>query len=551
MASKQILDKFLKASAGAESVKKALELHQMMMESDEDSSSTGSDFGQLWGLGTKRDNPEYDDSSTDDPSMDDSESDTDSDSSIEILSPSSRQKSISSPVGRGMNGRHLSGRQRRLEAARSKNSAVRLYDDGENSEGDDSSIDHDDDNSYDDSDDVGVNMVIVGVVDKDVNGAVLSGDDSDDVLSGAQADKAKKPGEPAPNESDGSNESGANTALSSTDLHVQNSISTDIASEETISESQNAKARDKSHTISRNSTVVNGIDANLMNNEKSILPEVNTKASLNQSNNNVPKEVQKTVAGRGKMATKSALTTSKKAKQVPKTKMTKESGVFDNLFCNGKDFFAWAGITDPHDFLRRSKEYAKQVNLWRKDRKQPPFTDTTGYITGLRKQVRDNMKTIAANAKKQGSRKSSDSKGDQKVLDAKEKSMKRRKKKRKSNYTLTKDLPNEGADFLKYMEIDNIEDIFKHKGLHKHINPWRKSRKLPPVNDEHSCIANWRKWIRQNMKQKPDTKEDTPDEIDFSNCMKVVDSLSKRFLNSETGLPVYQFAVYDNLSTGT
>lgn len=102
-ATERIVNEFLGRSANAPSVGEALALHRGIMDLDSDSSSTGSDLGKIWGLTPINAN--------------DIDTDSTSDSSIEVLSnpPSPR------PIG--MNGRYLSGRQRRLEIARSKNTA--------------------------------------------------------------------------------------------------------------------------------------------------------------------------------------------------------------------------------------------------------------------------------------------------------------------------------------------------------------------------------------------------------------------------------------------
>ena len=546
-ASKKIYEEFLKASAGAASVKEAVELHQMMMESDNDSSSTGSDFGQLWGLSKNEsnDNFETSDSNNNNPEYEssteahgfESESDVGSDSSIEIVNPGGRRQ-------RGMNARHLSGRQRRLEAARSKNTAIRLYDDEESSEGEDSSIEDDDKSSED------VDMEIIRE-DKDDNSVVLGAGDDGVTTSNEANGTNLKPTALVPTETEKSNNNTAQTSAPSAEAQVStsalhNDASTELTNEKSISDIENIELGNKK-TTEITSTGINGSNAKLMLDNEPRSPKVDTNSSVNHE---VSKEV-KTIVRRKGAAKKST------SKTTTKSNLNTESGVFDNLFCNGKDFIAWAGISDPNEFLGHSKEYSQQVNLWRKERKLPLFNDTAGYIQKLRRQVRDNIKSIAARAKKRGRRTSAIT-GGPKPISAINKSKKRRKNKGKSIYPSMKDMPTDGGDFMNYMEIKNIKDVFKRNDLHKYVNEWRGKRKLPLVDNERSCVANWRKWIRQNMKHPADgiavdmnTKNNPPDEIDFSNCMKVVSSLSKRFLNSATGLPVYQFAVYDTLSTGT
>jgi hypothetical protein len=277
-ASKKIFDKFLKASAGADSVKEAVELHRMMMESDDDSSSTGSDFGQLWGLskngannnfGTSDNNQEYE-SSTEDHGIE-SESDVGSDSSIEIVNPggSQQQRSAinansSSPVGRGMNARHLSGRQRRLEAARSKNSAIRLYDDEESSEGEDSSVEHDDKSSDD---------VIMGIILEDkYDNHVVVGAGEDGVTSSNEANGTNlKPTAlvPTETETEKCNDNTAQTSASSAEVQVptsslHNDASTELTNEKPISDIENIELKNKKNTTEITSTGINGINAKTM-----------------------------------------------------------------------------------------------------------------------------------------------------------------------------------------------------------------------------------------------------------------------------------------------
>ena len=497
-ASKRILDKFLRKSAGADSVKEAIALHQRMMESDEDSSSTGSDFGQLWGLANlsggdnNSNNPQFD-SSTDD-NESDNESESSSGSSIEILS---------NPWGNfsptiGMNGRHLSGRQRRLEVARSKNSDSIQRHETSSTEG----------NSSEDGD-------MVTMLEDYDDGNIFFGQHDDSPEPNRKTLNERATGRPESNTIDARAEVPASK--------LQKKASTDVVARETprsgIQDVQTAsKTKAKTNGLSRP-----------------------PQAEKIEAGSNLPR------AEINKMATKRKVS----AKSTVKKKKTKskETGVFDNLFSNGKDFFAWAGITDPNDFLNNHKEYAEKVNSWRKDRNLPLFNDTDTYIRKLRVQVRDNMKHIK-------SRTATKHSNVQKGLDANQKAKKRRKKNQKIIYPSMKDLPMEGGDFMKHMGIMDIQDIFEQRDLHKHVNQWRRKQNLPLVDNERSCVANWRKWIRQNMKYRATAvnvtaKDNTPDEIDFSKCMEVVESLSKRFLNRETGLPVYQFAVYDTLSTGT
>ena len=450
---KKVLDKFLKESAKSHSENAAVELNNKMMESDEDSSS--SESCEVWEVspGTNRD------LSTDlENNGRNNECGISSDSSVEVIHSSRPQSQLRfSPVGRRMNGRHLSGRQRRLELARSRNNAIELY-------GDDS----EDDGSNNDN-----------------------GDNSFNCFNSASGNK----GEININSSD-------DDILSDNEANRTSSISRIHDPTETNDGDQKSNAETQVLNSKPNNISTTG------------LPRENSRYRKQEFSQNTTK------------------------------KTMVRSIVFDNLYCNGKDFFAWAGINNPKDFLSHSKDYVNKVNVWRKERNMPLFGDAEGYIEKLRRQVRNNIKAIET--------------GGEKGLDVTNRSQKRRKDKRKDIHYLLKDLPMEGGNFMEYMKINKIEDVFKHNGLHKHVNEWRRKQELPLVDDERACITNWQKWIRQNVKHQAsgttvctDTNEDPPDEIDFSNCMKVVSSLSKRFLNSETGLPVYQFAVYDNLSSGT
>ena len=537
--SKKILDRFLKGSAGASSVKEAIELHKKIMESDDDSSSTGTDFGQVWGLPVGEshytDNAPDNRSSTEGHNIDsDSDIGSGDDSSIEILNRSQQRPEIhSSPVGRGMNGRHLSGRQRRLEAARSKNSVTQFF--GENGRGDISSTE---DNGYS-SDDMDIALSHAGVDGNDD----YSGHDIFSVKETSRT--VSKSSASVRTETEECDNDCVEASASSTDAQVpasqlRGNIPSGPRSAISTSEIQNIEAPSSNDIGVSNNTGTNCIGATETTQNDSGRLGGDTKASENQPTKKVSKQTKKTVQRKESTA---------RSNSRKKVESILASGVFDNLFSNGKDFFAWARITDPNDFLRHSKDYAPRVNEWRKERKLPLFNDTKGYIQKLRKQIRDNMKSIASKSKKHSNHASTIGR---KRLKAVSKSEKRREKKRRSIYPSMKDMPMEGNDFMTHMGIKNIEDIFKRNDLHQHVNEWRKEQKLPLLDNEYSCLATWRKWVRQNMKPSEDSvKETPPDEIDFSNCMKIVSSLSKRFLNGESGLPVYQFAVYDTLSTGT
>ena len=450
--SKKIIDKFLAHTANGSSVQEAVALQREILESDSDSSSTGSDLGKIWGLtSVKQENGN------------DSGTDSSDDSSIEVLShpPSPR------PVG--MNGRYLSGRQRRLEMARSKNSANRT------------------------------NATAITSTEQ-------SSDSSDDeVLFLATRRKAL--------ESEEKDDRSTNDDVTTPATRPVTARKSTFPSKRKLSEIETSQS---------SSTTYKTTD----------VPSVESKPP-----------VAATIRNKSGTARKSTKNESKKAK-------AKEFTVFDNLFSNGKDLLHWTGITDPHYFLDHHKEFVSEVNVWRKDRKLPLFNDPKEYIGTLRVQIKDNLQRIGTSAtKKQPNRGTA-----RKSLGPKKRTKQKRKKNQKTVYPLLEDLPMEGGEFVKYMGIEDIFEIFKRTDLHKHVNEWRKKQNLPLVENERSRVAKWRKWIRHNMKYQRvsvdnSNNDDPPEEIDFSNCMKVIEPLSKRFLSSETGLPVYQFAVYDTLCT--
>jgi hypothetical protein len=132
-----------------------------------------------------------------------------------------------------------------------------------------------------------------------------------------------------------------------------------------------------------------------------------------------------------------------------------------------------------------------------------------------------------------------------------------------------KNLPMKGEDFMQSLGITNPEDFLQQKGLSKLVNPWRQKENFPAVKDPTWYISQWKKHIRERLGTNPTEKKimidgnynkredknnyvsDGNNEDEFPNCMALVSALSKRFLNVETGLPVYQFAVYDTLSDGS
>ena len=528
-ASKKILDKFLKANANADSVKRALELHRMAMESEGDDSSTGSDFGRVWGISSKN----TDANSNRSVSM---ESSDDDDSSIELVAASPRGVLLT-PGGGGPNGRHLSGRQRRLEAARSKNRGVPLF--SENNEG------HDDDSSIDDN--IGVDICDDGM---DVDVAAREGTDkrhedgvenpgngagngADNGVSSGDQEKgpASEPTEPKPTHTV---EKVSKQECVTTATEPNNDGSVESSGQKPVSggieSTPDTNGRNTSGVVR---TTANGAPAP----DESKLPQANAiaKQTNNESSNTAAKNPSVPTTGRS-------------------SEPTIGSGVFDNLFCNGKDFLDYVGITDPDDFLHRCKELGPLVNAWRSERKLPLFTNTAGYLQNLRNQIRDNKKKIAARRKKRNTQKNNGSPSSRSRQS-------RANKLAKINlsevvYPDRKDIPMHGGAFMDYMGITDFEDFLTRKNLNLHLNAFREQRNLTTCKHTSCYVSRMRSWIRnhtvypQGMDNALGNNVIAPEEIDFSNCMKLVGSLSKRFLNSKTGLPVYQFAVHDTLSQG-
>ncbi|MGK3733767.1 MAG: hypothetical protein ACI8RD_000019 [Bacillariaceae sp.] len=441
--------------------------------------------------------------------------DSDSDSSIEVVNAPRHRIDSQSPGGR------LSGRQRRLEAARSKNF------DGvsKNSDTESSSI---------------VDMI------------EFHGDDTNTVTSSdKEKEEDRKAKEIAENTSDG-------TLSTSTVMSVSKNQDAASAGTRKIDQSEytDTKAREATSTgtlavvsrklskersgvnIDNNIIDDNGVGDDTMRDE-----DESNLAILNRTNTaDTFEEIL------DQTATPTTSTNSS------------TSGIFDNLYGNGKDFISWAKIDDPKDFLSRN-DLAQHVNSWRKIRNFPPFNDSTGFVSRLKSQVRDNMKSMSIEIP---SIQDSVTTPKQLVVVAHPTN----KSKNKMHPSL-KNLPMKGEDFMQSLGITNPEDFLQQKGLSKLVNPWRQKENFPAVKDPTWYISQWKKHIRERLGTNPTEKKimidgnynkredknnyvsDGNNEDEFPNCMALVSALSKRFLNVETGLPVYQFAVYDTLSDGS
>lgn len=438
--------------------------------------------------------------------------DSDSDSSIEVVNAPRHRFDSQSPGGR------LSGRQRRLEAARSKNS------DGVNKNSDTAS------------------SIIADMI-------AFHGDDNNTVTSSdREKDEDRKAKKTAENTSD-------RTLSISTAMSVSKNQDTASAGTRKIDQSENADAKAREATPTENLAVVprkltkersgvnidnNIIDDNGVGDETMRDEDESNVAILNRTNTDAFEEILNQ-------------TTTPTTSTISST-----SGIFDNLYCNGKDFISWAKIDDPKDFLSRN-DLAQHVNSWRKIRNLPPFGDSTGFLSRLKSQVRDNMKSMRIEIP---SIQDNVPTSEQLVVVA------HPTNKNKIHPSL-KNLPMKGEYFVQFLGITNPESFLQQKGLSKFVNSWRQQLNLPAVKDPTWYISVWKKNIRERQGTNPTEKKtiiddsnnkredknnyvfDGNNEDEFPNCMALVSALSKRFLNVETGLPVYQFAVYDILSNGS
>jgi hypothetical protein len=497
--------------------------NRVLYEDTDDSSSTSSNLRQFMRLKAGFSSKNYSNSDTNETkirplseitaynnAVDTLESD--SDSSIEVVNAPRYRIDSQSPGGR------LSGRQRRLEAARSKNFG------GVNKNNDTAS------------------SSIVDMI-------AFHGDDTNTVTSSdKEKDEDRKVKETAENTSD-------RTLSISTAMSVSKNQDTASAGTRKIDQSENAdtKAREAISTgtlavvsrkltkersgvnIDNNIIDDNGVGDGAMRDE-----DESNVAILNRTNTDTSKEILNH-------------TTTPTTSTISST-----SGIFDNLYCNGKDFISWAEIDDPKDFLSRN-DLAQHVNSWRKIRNFPPFSDSAGFLSRLKSQVRDNMKSMCIEIP---SIQDNAPTSKQLVVVA------HPSNKNKIHPSL-KNLPMKGEDFMQSLGITNPESFLQQKGLSKFVNPWRQQVNLPAVKDPTWYISQWKKHIRQRQGTNPTEKKtviddnynkreeknnyvfDGNNEDEFPNCMALVSALSKRFLNIETGLPVYQFAVYDTLSVGS
>ena len=438
--------------------------------------------------------------------------DSDSDSSIEVVNAPRHRFDSQSPGGR------LSRRQRRLEAARSKNS------DGVNKNSDTAS------------------SSIADMI-------AFHGNDTNTVTSSdREKDEDRKAKKTAENTSD-------RTLSISTAMSVSKNQDTASAGTRKIDQSENADAKALEATPTENLAVVprkltkersgvnidnNIIDDNGVGDETMRDEDESNVAILNRTNTDAFEEILNQ-------------TTTPTTSTISST-----SGIFDNLYCNGEDFISWAKIDDPKDFLSRN-DLAQHVNSWRKIRNLPPFSDSAGFLSRLKSQVRDNMKSMRIEIP---SIQDNVPTSEQLVVVA------HPTNKNKIHPSL-KNLPMKGEHFVQSLGITNPESFLQKKGLSKFVNSWRQQLNLPAVKDPTWYISVWKKNIRERQGTNPTEKKtiiddsynkredknnyvfDGNNEDEFPNCMALVSALSKRFLNVETGLPVYQFAVYDILSNGS
>ena len=466
------------SSSGLGLVKKNHDGHQTDNESD-DSGSDSSDFQQFLRLDAGFSHSNRAESNTESIDVVDiMDSDNESDSSLEVLNAPYHGLNSPSPNTRERNqSSHMSGRQRRLEAARSKNLN-------------------------------GANKCIDTMSSDNAGLITNDGDESNSVTSGSDKEE----------DVDTKSKVIIQENLSVTMLSTNATKPTSSTPPSNFFESQKTNRFELSNdTISRNksgSIVIEPIKAMEKKTgmvEKSNNVDRSEVMDVNQTINDEPVRVldQKTI---GK--------------------------IFDNLYCNGKDFISWAKIDDPNEFLRRN-DMSQLVNSWRESRNLPPLIDSVGFLSRLKRQVHDNMNSMGIEISSSCS--------------DKDPATKPTMIKRKLHPSLT-NLPLNGENFIQSLEITDPEDFLERKNLGRLVNPWRHQLNLPVVSDPNHYVFQWKKAIRdregiQSSESFNGTNTNKREE-DNSNCMTLVSALSKRFLSDETGLPVYQFGVYDKHTDG-
>jgi hypothetical protein len=216
------------------------------------------------------------------------------------------------------------------------------------------------------------------------------------------------------------------------------------------------------------------------------------------------------------------------------------SNILDNLTGYGTDFLRSRGITDPVVFMDTpTKDLSEHINKWRHSQNMDPVGDPLNLVHRWRMIVRQRIQEAEAE--------NSAYAGDVSDLAS-------------SNSDLLQGL-GWITDFVAACGITTPEQLLATdtNELEKGINPWRKSQNMNYFADTRRETNKLKAVVRERLEQAgfplPASLEanlgmqqqimvaDADDDTLYDECMPLISSLSKRFINKETGLPVYEFAV--------
>ena len=216
------------------------------------------------------------------------------------------------------------------------------------------------------------------------------------------------------------------------------------------------------------------------------------------------------------------------------------SNVLDNLTGYGTDFLHFCGITDPLVFLDTpTKDLSEGINEWRQSQDIEPVGDPLNLVHRWRMIVKQRIQEAEAE--------NSAYAGD------------------------ISDLASSSSDLLQgfgWMTsfvlacgITTPSQLLESdpKDLEKRMHSWRKGQNMIALADARRDINKMKAAIRERLEEAgfplQNTLEakvgmqqvlmvaDTDDDTLSEKYMPLISLLSTRFLNEETGLPVYEFAV--------
>jgi hypothetical protein len=118
-------------------------------------------------------------------------------------------------------------------------------------------------------------------------------------------------------------------------------------------------------------------------------------------------------------------------------------------------------------------------------------------------------------------------------------------------------LPRYFTAFLASCQITEPNQFLNTSSKHlgSRYNAWRKSRNMNPLGDPRRTINTWKDKVRKKLSEAavaaknssvppPEATTVKMGPVAFSDSlMPLVTTLSKRYVNEETGLPIYEFAV--------